>query len=504
VAGARRDEAAAAVEDDTFDLPAAAIADGASQCLAAAAFSPSAALAAAVAVRLTAPCAALAAPAASDPAADVTSALSPLAVAGADAGMVASLRPAAVAASPPLWFALLDSPAEAMAGTMGELFGRHGRLLLAAGSGGGACGAAALVPHVATMTAGSGDPRLAAALVPVRALLARAGSGATGDAAADAAAAGAAPLGGVAGAAVLSLARRSLFCPALMGGFPTEAAAGGGAPLAGPEGQWGRDSATTEEVEASGEAEDDAPQSAGAGAAGAEDGDAASPVHALLSGSVEPGDDVSASAGALAATWLGTGPGAGAGGRTACERAAVTVAALAGMTAAAFPAALAALAGPVRAAVDAAAGVAAASFTAAVRAAPTAAPPSLGPAALVARAASGVPAARDASLLLRCACALLDAASWRLANVPGWAPPAELASDLGAMGSRAAEAVSTCVSSRAFARGHAWMDQHCAAIAAVARRHRDRAAAGAPEAGPLLSAARGVLADALSFPPPHG
>jgi len=69
------------------------------------------------------------------------------------------------------------------------------------------------------------------------------------------------------------------------------------------------------------------------------------------------------------------------------------------------------------------------------------------------------------------------------------------------MGSRAAEAASTCVSSRAFARGHAWMDLHCAAIAAVACRARLRAAAGAPEASPLLSAARGVSADAL-FPPP--
>ena len=524
-AGDWHDDAAAAVEDDTLDLPSAGLADGAAACLAAAASSPNAALAAGVAARLAASVAALASTSTYPGCPAVTAALAPLAGAGAPPSLVAALRPAASPASASLWFALPDAQAEATTNTLGDLFSRHGGRLFAAGEGGSPCAAASLMAPAAQLTSNAGDPRLAEAMLPVWAALARAGSGAMG----PEAAAGALPLGPMGGAVAAAVLRRSLFCPALLGveeagawpgmglgpwGLADGAAGGEGgrgsggggaggaaAAVGAAEGQWGRDSVTSEEAAVSGEAADDAPQSAGGGAAGAEDGDAASPVHALLSGGVSLGDDVALSAGALASTWLGAGPGAGVGGRTECERLAVSVAALAGMTAAAFPPALAALAPLVASALDAAAGVASASLAAAVRAAPGHGPGGLTAAALVARAASGVPAARDASLLLRCGCALLDAATWRLANCPGWALPADVASSLHAVGTRAAAAASSCASGRAFARGHAWMDLHCCAIAAVASHTRLSASASAPEARPLLEAARGILADALVPPP---
>lgn len=430
----------------------------------------------------------------------------------------ASLAPVARASvDVPVWFGCPDTAAESITDIVASLFQRHATPLVAAlpvpGDGmPGAGGSASLLAALFTATTGCGDARQAAALLPVWAALSRAAAGAMGEDARPRAAA----LGAGATSVSLTLLRASLFCPALFD--PAESGAAGAGVTAwpclglGPWGQpdsggrgagdsasracaagggasvWSDDSITRGEAAASREPADDVSCASSISAE-------VSPIHALLNGSASPGEHAS-SAGC---SWICSS--AGSAGTTEYERFSLGVVSLCGMSAAAFSECSAALLGGLPGALGRAASVAFAALGDSALLAGRARAEGLGAGALVARAASGRPAARDCAALLRCSAALLDSVTWRSANVAGAALTAGIAAACDAIGATAASVAAACSERRAFSHGYAWLDLHRASLSALRSHAHLRAAAAAPVAFPLLAACRAAL-DGRIAPPP--
>jgi hypothetical protein len=115
---------------------------------------------------------------------------------------------------------------------------------------------------------------------------------------------------------------------------------------------------------------------------------------------------------------------------------------------------------------------------------------------LLAVAATGRPAARDAAFLLRCGAALCDVT----ARLPRERMDAALTAACDAVGSAALAVCKACSDRRAFSRGYAWIDLHYSALAALRSHAVLRAAAGRAVVEPLIASAM-MLLDTPVAPP---